>query len=148
MSLTDAEVASLLANEQKRIRNDIDWTENEDHSPAWEFRSEVESDQDWPLFVSGRYNRRAGALSYALILKTVGRIYGLDMGKGNPQCDQVGDTHVHRWSERYGDEEAHVPDVTASGGDPVAVWNQFCAETCIRHDGTMRSLPLDQGELW
>ncbi len=30
MSLTDAEVASLLANEQKRIRNDIDWTEDEE----------------------------------------------------------------------------------------------------------------------
>ena len=36
--LTDAEFASILGDEEKRIRNDITWAEDEDHSPAWEFR--------------------------------------------------------------------------------------------------------------
>ena len=44
----------------------------------------------------------ARTLTYALILKTAGRIYGLDLGKDhhNPQCEQVGEKHKHRWSER------------------------------------------------
>ena len=68
----------------------------------------------------GRYNQDARTLTYALILKTVGRIYGLDMGKDhhNPQCEQVGDTHKHRWSEQYRDKEAYVPtDVTGAVSD-------------------------------
>ena len=73
------------------------------------------------------------------------------MGKDhhNPQCEQVGDTHKHRWSEQYRDKEAYVPtDVTGAVSDPVAVWKQFCAEARIQHDGSMSSPPPDQGELW
>lgn len=150
MSLTDAE-AALILEAEKSIRNGIKWTADEDHSPAWEFRAKVESAHGWPLFVKGRYNRRAGTLTFALILKTVGRICGLDMGKDhhNPQCKQVGDTHMHRWSSRYRDKEAYVPTaVTAHVSDPVAVWKQFCAMVRIRHEGTMMPPPPDQGELW
>ena len=149
MPLTDAEFVSILGDQEKCIRNDISWTKDEDHSLAWEFR--VESHQGWPLFVKGRFSRHAGTLNYALILKTAGRIYGLDMGKDhhNPQCDQVGEKHTHVWSEQHSDKVAHVPtDVNAPVSDPVAVWEQFCAEARIRHDGTMRSPPPDQGELW
>ena len=149
--LTDAEFASILEDDHKCIRDDITWGVDQDHSPAWEFRAEVESHQGWPLLVKGRYNRLAGTLTYALILKTKGRIYGLDMGKDhhNPQCHQVGDKHKHRWSERYRDKEAYVPDdVTAPVSDPVAVWNQFCAEARIQHGGIMNSPPPEQGELW
>ena len=151
MSLTDAEFASILGDEEKRIRKDISWAKDEDHSPALEFRVQVESHQGWPLFVNGRYNRHAGTLTYALILKTIGRIYSLDLGKDhhNPHCEQVGDKHKHRWSEQYRDKEAYVPDdVTAPVSDPVAVWGQFCAEARIRHDGTMSQPPPEQRELW
>ena len=151
MDLTDAQFSSILEDEQKLIREDISWTEDEDRSPAVEFRVEVESSEGWPLFVQGRYNRRAGTLTFALILKTVGRIYGLDMGKDhhNPQCHRVGDTHKHRWSEQYRDKEAYAPeDLTAPASEPVSVWMQFCTEARIRHEGTMRSLPPAQMELW
>ena len=112
MSLTDAECASILEDESKHIRDDITWREDEDHSPALEFRVDVESTNGWPLLLKGRYNPAAGTLTYALILKTAGRICGLDLGKDhhNPQCDQVGEKHKHRWSELYGDKEAYVPD--------------------------------------
>ena len=104
--LTDADFASILGDEQKCIRNDVTWSEDEDHSPAWEFRAEVESNQGWPLFVKGRYNRHAGTLTFALILKTAGRIVGLDLGKDhhNPECAQVGEKHMHRGSERHSDK--------------------------------------------
>ena len=151
MPLTDAEFAALLADESKRVQGDITWKEDEDRSPAMEFRVEIESSNGWPLLLKGRYNSAAGTLTYALILKTTGRIYGLDLGKDhhNPTCEQVGEKHKHRWSERYGDKEAYVPDdVNAPVSDPVAVWREFCAEARIRHDGTMRRPLATQGELW
>lgn len=77
MRLTDREFRAILEDETKSIVDDIAWSEDEDHSPAWEFRIDVESASGWPLFIKGRYNSVAGTLSYALILKTEGRIYGL-----------------------------------------------------------------------
>ena len=139
MPLTDAEFAALMAD-KKQISGNIVWGEDEGHSPARVFRAEVESAAGWLLFVQGRYNPLAGTLTYALILRTEGRIYGLCMGKDhhNPQCNQVGEKHKHRWSERYRDKEAYLPnDITASVSDPVAVWKQFCEEAGIEHDGRM-----------
>ena len=92
-----------------------------------------------------------GALSYVLILKTAGRVYALDLGKDhhNPQCDHVGEKHKHRWTERFRDKEAYVPpDITADVADPVAVWQQFCAEATITHGGTLRPVPPVQQELF
>ena len=57
LPLTDAEFAAILADGKKCIPNDITWTEDEDPSPAWEFRANVESGQGWPLIV-----RSQGAL--------------------------------------------------------------------------------------
>jgi len=111
--LTDAEFTFILNDRTKRIQDDVVWREDEDHSPAWEFRAQVESTSGWPLFVKGRYSSIAGTLNYALILKTAGRIYALDLGKDhhNPQCEQVGEKHKHRWSERYGDKGLGLPGV-------------------------------------
>ena len=76
--------------------------------PRFEFRVNVDSMSGWLLFVKGRYNAAAGTLNYALILKTEGRIYALDLGKDhhNPQCQQVGEKHKHSWSERYRDKRS------------------------------------------
>ena len=60
--------------ESKRQRLRVPLTDDEDHSPAFEFRVNVDSTSGWPLFVKGRFNAAAGTLNYALILKTEGRI--------------------------------------------------------------------------
>lgn len=149
--LTNDEFEAILRDEMKRIVGDLVWTEDEDHSPAWEFRVSVESTSGWPLLVSGRYNPAAATLTYALILKTAGRIYALDLGKDhhNPECERVGEKHKHRWSERHGDKKAYVPDdVRAPVSDPVSVWTEFCAEANIRHEGSMQDPPARQVELW
>ena len=151
MSLTDNEFALILGDSSKRIEGNIAWTEDEDHSPAWEFRAEVKSSAGWPLFIRGRYNPAASSLAYTLILKGTGRIYALDLGKDhhNPQCNQVGERHKHRWTERYRDKDAYVPDdITAAVSDPVTVWNQFCAESGIEHNGRLDQPPLRQEELF
>lgn len=150
MTLTSAEFEAILNDESKRIEGDILWQEDEDHSPSFEFRAEVKSEAGWPLFVRGSYNPLIPALSYMLVLKTAGRVYGLDLGKDhhNPQCDQVGERHKHRWTEKLRDKEAYVPkDITEPASEPVAVWIQFCAEAKLTHDGKLTVPPPVQGYL-
>lgn len=151
MPLTNAELASLMEDGSKRIEGDIAWCEDEDHSPALEFRAEILSETGWPLFVRGGYNRLAGSLTYAVILKTEGRIYALDLGKDhhNPECTQVGEKHKHRWTEQYTDKEAYSPeDISASVADPVAVWEEFCKEAKIVHQGKLAQPAPIQGDLF
>jgi len=151
MTLSNTEFDTLLNDPSKWIEGDIAWQEDEDHSPCVEIRAEVHSDSGWPLFVRGSYNPLIPALSYMLILKTAGRIYGLDLGKDhhNPQCEQVGDKHKHRWTEQFRDKEAYVPDdISAPPTDPVAVWAQFCTEAKIEHRGQLLAPPPQTGELF
>ena len=145
-AFTNTEFDIILNDKSKSIDGDIDWVEDEDHSPAREFRCEVLSDAKWPLFVKGWYNPLAGTLSFSIILKTVGRIYALDMGKDhhNPQCHRVEEKHKHKWTDKYRDKEAYVPeDITESISNPAAVWRQFCAEANIRHDGKISPLQAE-----
>lgn len=144
MALTEAEFNALLNDSSKRITTDISWSEDEDHSPAVEFRVKVESDPGYPLFVKGSFNAMAKTLSYTIVHKQTGRVYALDMGKDhkNPDGELVGEKHKHRWSEKYRDKYAYVPpDITAPGSDPIAVWEQFCKEALIEHRGTMNPPP-------
>ena len=151
MALTNAEFESILNDESKRIDGDIDWQEDEDHSVSVEFRAEVSSNAGWPLFIRGSYNRLIHALSYVMILKTTGPIYRLDLGKDhhNPECNQVGEKHKHRWSEQFRDKQAYVPeDITEPVTNSVEVWRQFCAEATLIHNGTMHEPPALQGDLF
>ena len=125
----DADFAAIMA-EEKRIVSNIAWESDEDHSPALTFRVEVVTDSGWPLFVQGWYNPQARKLSYSVILRTGGRIYGLDLGRNHAP---VGENHKHRNREVYAPE-----DITAPYNDPVAVWAQFCREAGIRHSGRMQ----------
>ena len=151
MALTQTEFETMLNDATKRIEDDIVWQADEDHSPCVDFRAEVRSDSGWPLFVRGSFNPLIPALSYMLILKTEGRVYGLDLGKDhhNPQCHQVGESHKHLWTEQFRDKEAYAPaDITASPAQPVDVWHQFCAEARIDHQGRMLAPPASTGELF
>jgi len=142
--MTQGEFEALIEDTSKRIEAEISWGEDEDHSPSVEFRVEVASEAGYPLFVRGSYNPLAQKLTYCLIHRAVGRIYGLDLGSDhhNPSCRTVGDPHKHRWSEVTKTMEAYVPsDITAGIDNPVVVWRQFCAEAKIMHNGILHSPP-------
>lgn len=142
---------ALLADTTKQINGDITWIEDEDHSPTVEFRVEVFSLARYPIFVKGSYNPMAQTLTYALIHRSFGRIYALDMGKDhhNPSCFNVGRKHKHRWDESLRDKEAYVPDdITSLVSEPVDVWLQFCNETLLTHNGVMYQPPPLQLELF
>ncbi|MDQ7783658.1 MAG: hypothetical protein RDU20_12310 [Desulfomonilaceae bacterium] len=151
MPLTNSEFAAIMEDQSKKIVGDLDWCEDEDHSPSFEFRAQVFTEPGWPLFVRGSYNPLIPALSYMMILKTAGRVYGLDLGKDhhNPACDQAGEKHKHRWSEQFRDKEAYIAeDIRAPVTDPVEVWREFCSEAKLTHEGELKPLPPGQGDLF
>ena len=146
--LTQQEFETILADESKRIEGDLDWREDPEHSPAREFRAELRSDAGWPVYVVARFNPYTGTLTYALIHRGAGRIYGLDLGADhhNPTCQRVGEKHKHRWSEAFRDKEAYgPPDISEPWSEPVRVWRQFCAEAKITHAGALIAPTIQDG---
>lgn len=136
-----------MSDATKRIDRHIDWSEDEDHSPAVSFRVEVLSGPAYPLYAKGYLNRAARKLTYVLIHRAEGRIYGLDLGKDhrNPDGDLVGEKHKHHWSEQTGVKNAYVPgDITSTVDRPAEVWEQFCTEANLIHNGKMNSPPAEQ----
>ncbi len=151
MDFTEAEFAVLLADSGKTIHGDIAWSEDEDHSPAVEFRVEITSQSGYPLFVRGSFNPLAQTLTFAIIHASSRRIYALDLGKDhhNPSCNNVGEKHKHRWTDRFRDKDAYVPDdITQPVTNPVAVWIEFCAEAKITHHGVLIAPPALQPSLF
>lgn len=143
----------IIVDSDKIIQGDIVWDKNKRTPPAYEFRVNIISRASYPLIVKGWYNYAANKLSYSIIYcDNEGiRIYGLDLGEDhkNPDGVKIGRKHKHRWLNEYyedkwnrkifiGDKKAYVPDdITASVTDPVGVWNQFCREAQITHNGIM-----------
>ena len=151
MDFTEVELAALLADTTKAITGDIRWEEDEDHSPAVEFRAEITSQAGYPLFVRGSFNPLAQTLTFAIIHASSRRIYALDLGKDhhNPSCTSVGEKHKHRWTDRFRDKDAYVPDdITQPATNPVAVWQEFCFEANITHNGIMNAPPAQQKNLF
>jgi hypothetical protein len=148
--VTETEFVAILEDVSKSIDVDIEWKGDEDHSPAVEFRVDINSTSGWPLVLCGSYNALARTLTYAMIHRAAGRVYALDLGKAhrNPTGELVGDTHKHRWTDRYRDKHAYEPkDITAGPDDPLQVWTQFCAEAKIHHGGMLHQPPPVQGFL-
>ncbi len=126
------------------------WKPNPDH-PAFEFRVEILSEQGYPLFLKGSYNPLIPMCSYVIIHRQGGRIYALDVGKAhrNPSGQHIGETHKHRWTERFGDREAYEPtDITVGAEAPLLLWQQFCQEANLSHNGMLSEPPPWQEELF
>ncbi|GBF80954.1 hypothetical protein [Aphanothece sacrum] len=52
-------------------------------------------------------------------------------------------------SKMYKDKQAYVPpDITASVDEPTTVWQQFCIESNITHNGLMNDPPLSQLDIF
>ena len=148
--ITQQEFESILADGTKWIDGDISWREDEDHSPAREFRVRVVSETGWPLTAIGWYNPLSRKLSFTLRHDAGRRILGLDLGKvahHNPTCEFLNGTHKHRWTDDFKDKKAYAPDdITAQWDEPAAAWEQFCFEARITHKGALHA-PVLQGEM-
>lgn len=149
MTLSKEDFEAILQDTSKIIEGDIVWKEDN----LWQkFKVAIGSElENYQLSIRGTYNPLIYALSYHIICPPYGRIYGLDLGKDhrNPDGELIGEKHKHRWSEIYRDKEAYVPlDITASGSNPVEVWQQFCTEADIRHNGIMQLIPDQQLDIF
>jgi len=144
------EFETILADHTKRIVDDIGWGDDEDHSPAQEFRVRVLSEPGWPLTVIGWWQPRSHKLSYTLRHGAAGRIFGLDLGivkHHNPTCQNLNGAHEHRWTTGNRDKMAYVPDdVTVRWDQPEMAWTQFCSKVGIMHVGSF-SAPASQESL-
>ena len=150
MTLSQQDYDVIIADATKTITADITW-EGGPNSPRREFRLDIESGEGYPIFVKGWYNSSSGKLSFSIIHRTAGRIYGLDLGADhqNPDGKFVGEKHKNYWVPGYRDKWAYVPeDITETWDRPVSVWRQFCTEALLTHSGAMqvpvtqRTLPL------
>ena len=65
--MTNEEFQAILDDDTKAIAGNISWTDDSDHSPAQEFRAEVNSTVGYPIFIEGRYNSSSGKLSLSMI---------------------------------------------------------------------------------
>ena len=92
MALSQLEYDAIVANETKRIQGDMFWRSSQ-NPLATMFRHDIDSNEGFPLFLQGWYNPYSGKLSYAIIYRGVGRIYGLDLGAEhiNPDGRAVGE---------------------------------------------------------
>lgn len=148
--LTQEEFEELMGDPAKRIDEDIQWAK--DNNNLWvKFRAQVITDSGHDLFIQGSFNAFNNKLSYHLIYRPIGRIYGLDLGQEhtNPDRQRIGETHKHRWTETFKDKAAYAPsDITAPATQPVEVWHQFCQESGITHNGTMSAPPDQQLDLF
>ena len=118
MTLSQQEYDNIIDDDTKVIAEDIAW-QPRSNSPAREFRIDIDSDEGYPIFVKGWYNPSSGKLSYAIIHRSVGRIYGLDLGAEhrNPNGELVGEKHKNYWIPGSRDKWAYVPN------DITETWN-------------------------
>ncbi len=148
MTLTKQEYDAIIASETKRIEGDISWGSDRNPS-AVIFRVDIESDEGYPLSLQGWYNPYSGKLSFTIIYRGVGRIYGLDLGAAhiNPDGASVGETHKNYWDPGFRDKWAYEPEeITHCWRRPVEVWAQFCAEAKLEQRGILHP-PRVQGAM-
>ena len=62
--LTQSEFEEILSDQSKHILGDIKWREDDEHSPALEFRVQVRSAPAWPLTAHGTWNPARETLSF------------------------------------------------------------------------------------
>ena len=94
MTLSQSEYDGIINDHTKTIYGDISW-EGLSTGSARKFRIDIESFEAYPVFVQGWCNFSSGKLSYTIIHRAVGRIYGLDLGADhkNPDGESVGEKH-------------------------------------------------------
>lgn len=144
--MTQDEFDAISADPTRIIEGDIIWSEDEDHSHCLEFRCDIHSQSNYPLFIYGSYNQVVGKIRYSVIHRGAGRIYGLCMGSDhhNLTCLNVGgDRHIHIWDEVSRGKNAVVANtIHAPINDPVTAWQEFCASWDILHQGDMEQPPV------
>ena len=139
------EIDAILDDPSKTINGDIEWLPDPNHPSAWTFRAPVVHSGEAPLAAHGTLQHEQDRLSYLLVLRAAGRIFGICWGYGhlNPSGETVSGPHVHRWTSEHRDRWVEPFDDAGTGAsDPTFAWQQFCTHANIVHRGTLHQ-PFD-----
>ena len=131
--LSEAEVERII-DLPKRITGSNQWRRQEDGN--WYMELPVEAPEQWPLRLYGRFNPRTGNYTFILFCGRL-NLRRLDVGKHhhNPECEDVGTPHKHRWTDRFRDKWAYEP-AEMNNGDPIGdTFANFLAECNITLEG-------------
>ena len=131
--LSEAEAERIIGL-PKRISGQNDWQQQDDGN--WYTEMPVETEEQLPLRLYGRFNPRTS--NYTLIL-FCGRLNlrRVDVGKRhhNPECDNMGTPHKHRWSDRFRDKWAYEPPEMEDADSIGDTFAKLLAECNITLDG-------------
>ena len=121
--LSEAEAERLVAL-PKRITQQNHWQERDGN---YVMDLPVEADEQLPLRLYGRFNPRTNVFNYIFFFDKF-RVRALDVGKRhhNPDCDNVGPTHLHKWTDQNRDKWAEEFDDTFSLGDAFGYMLDEC----------------------
>ena len=135
----------LIMDDSKEILGNINWEKDKNHLGSFIFLEEIISSINYPISIKGSFNFKRRILSFSIIHREVGRIYGLDMGqthKNRATGKKSGRIHKHIWTDLYKDQYTYDPlDITEPFHNVIGVWRQFCLEARIKHEGEVLGLP-------
>ena len=133
----DDEVAAILADQSKRISDELRWTDDEDAS-GHEFLAPVTCAAG-ELQARGQRCPAAGTLRFALISRGIGRLAALDLGPDG--------LRFHRWAPGRRDAITGLPADSSPPLDERSAWRLFCRLDGITHDGELADAPPTQEPL-
>ncbi len=153
MGLSFTEFESWLYDNTKTIEEDIFWTpiSNDNHESGFGFRVSIKSAIELPVELSGYFNLKSRKLSFSVIHKTEGRIYGLCTGdaKHREGTKWIFGKHKHRWDESEKLGHVYEPnDITAKWDQIEDVLRQFGAEANITLECDIDDPPSHQERLF
>lgn len=139
------DIDAILDDPSKTIEGNIQWLPDPNHPSAWIFHAPVAHSGETPLVAHGTLQPGQDRLSYLLVLRAVGRVFGICWGYRhlNPSGETVPGPHIHRWTSEHLDRRVEpLGDAGDGASDPIAAWRQFCTRANIVHRGALHP-PVD-----
>jgi len=109
----------------------------------------VRAEEQLPLRLYGRFNPRTGNYTFIFFHGRL-NLRRLDVGKRhhNPECDNVGSVHKHKWTDRFRDKWAYEPSDIQDSASIRENLLKFLAQCNITLDGHFVEPPqIYQGRL-
>ncbi len=128
-TLTEAEAERIL-HLPKWIEAELQWRQNE--YGDWMMRVPVLANEQLPLQWYVRFNPRTGNYTAILFWQHI-NLQRLDVGKRhhNPDCQDVGHIHKHRWTDAAQNRVAYEPEEMSRDDDAMTTLQKFPAECGI-----------------
>jgi hypothetical protein len=139
--LSEAEAERIIGM-PKRIVGSSQWRKRGDGN--WYMEMPVEAEEQLPLRLYGRFNPRTGNYTFIFFCGEV-NLRRLDVGKRhhNPECEDIGEVHKHKWTNRFRDKWAYEP-VEVRTTDPIAMaFGIFLNECSIALEGRFVGPPQE-----